>query len=88
LQRRRSLPKPPFLCDLTLEQELEAFERLKPRLSTVWDVVSSDTEMPATSIVVPSLTLDPGAAPGDRVDAIRERVRPILDGARLPAAVA
>jgi hypothetical protein len=28
------------------------------RLSTVWDVVSSDTEMPATSIVVPSLTLD------------------------------
>ena len=24
------LPKPPFACDLTLEQELEAFEQLKP----------------------------------------------------------
>jgi hypothetical protein len=52
------LPKPPFLCDLTLEQELEAFERLKPRLASVWDAVSSDTDLPATSVVVPSLTLD------------------------------
>ena len=52
------LPKPPFLCDLTLEQELEAFERLKPRLATVWSAVSGSAEMPATSVVVPSLTLD------------------------------
>jgi len=52
------LPKPPFLCDLTLEQELEAFERLKPRLATVWEALSTETEMPATSVVVPSLTLD------------------------------
>ena len=52
------LPKPPFLCDLTLEQELEAFERLKPRLATVWDALSTETEMPVTSVVVPSLTLD------------------------------
>lgn len=52
------LPKPPFLCDLTLEQELEAFERLKPRLATVWNAVSGSAEMPATSVVVPSLTLD------------------------------
>lgn len=52
------LPKPPFLCDLTLEQELEAFERLKPRLASVWDAVSADAEVPATSVVVPSLTLD------------------------------
>ncbi len=52
------LPKPPFLCDLTLEQELEAFERLKPRLSSVWRAVSGTEEMPATSVVVPSLTLD------------------------------
>ena len=37
---------------------------------------------------VPSLTVDPRAAPADRVDAIRERVRPLLDGARAPAAVA
>jgi len=47
------LPKPPFLCDLTLEQELEAFERLKPRLATVWDALSTETEMPVTSVVVP-----------------------------------
>ncbi|MBK5295702.1 MAG: carboxylate-amine ligase [Vicinamibacteria bacterium] len=52
------LPKPPFLCDLTLEQELEAFERLKPRLATVWGAVSGSAETPATSVVVPSLTLD------------------------------
>jgi hypothetical protein len=52
------LPKPPFLCDLTLEHELEVFERLKPRLASVWDAVASDAEMPATSVVVPSLTLD------------------------------
>lgn len=52
------LPKPPFLCDLTLEQELDAFERLKPRLASVWDAVSSEHETPATSVVVPSLTLD------------------------------
>ena len=52
------LPKPPFLCDLTLEQELEAFERLKPRLATVWSSVSGSAEMPATSVVVPSLSLD------------------------------
>ena len=51
------LPKPPFPCDLTLEQELEAFERLKPRLATVWSAVSGSAEMPATSVVVPSLTL-------------------------------
>ena len=37
---------------------------------------------------VPSVILDPRAAPADRVDAIRERVRPLLDGARAPAAVA
>jgi thymidylate kinase len=36
---------------------------------------------------VASLTVDPGAAAADRVDAIRERVRPLLDGARVPAAV-
>ena len=31
---------------------------------------------------VPSLALDPRATPGARVDAIRERVRPLLDGSR------
>jgi thymidylate kinase len=37
---------------------------------------------------VPSVTVDPREAPADRVDAIRERVRPLLDGARASAAVA
>ena len=37
---------------------------------------------------VPSLILDPRAAAADRVDGIRERVRPLLDGARVPVAVA
>jgi hypothetical protein len=29
------IPKPPFACDLSLEDELAAFERLKPRLAEV-----------------------------------------------------
>jgi hypothetical protein len=52
------LPKPPFLNDLTLEQELAAFERLKPRLAVVWRALAGDSDEPATSVVVPSLTLD------------------------------
>jgi len=52
------LPKPPFLADLSLDQELAAFERLKPRLSEVWRALSSNNEGPGTSVVVPSLTLD------------------------------
>ena len=30
------IPQPPFAGDLTLEQELEAFRALKPRLAEVW----------------------------------------------------
>ncbi len=52
------LPKPPFLGDLTLEQELEAFARLKPRLASIWSEVSAAGDVPATSVVVPSMTLD------------------------------
>jgi hypothetical protein len=52
------LPKPPFACDLTLEQELEAFEQLKPRLSQVWNVLTASSDAPGTSVIVPSLTLD------------------------------
>ncbi len=54
------LPKPPFACDLPFEQELEEFERLKPRLAEVWSTLVAQDDAPATSIVVPSLTLDPG----------------------------
>ena len=52
------IPKPPFLKDLTPEQEISEFQRLKPRLAGVWDVLTMREEEPHTSVVVPSLTLD------------------------------
>jgi hypothetical protein len=52
------IPKPPFAADLTLEEEIAEFERLKPRLHEVWDVLMNRDEEPHTSVVVPSLTLD------------------------------
>jgi hypothetical protein len=52
------ISKPPFVPELTLEQEIEGFERLKPQLEHLWDVVFPGDEEPYTSVVVPSLTLD------------------------------
>jgi hypothetical protein len=52
------LPKPPLPGDLTLEQEIEAFEALKPRLQEMWETITNREEEPHTSVVVPSLTLD------------------------------
>ncbi len=52
------IPKPPFADTLTLEQELAAFERLKPRLHEIWDVLMAKEDQSATSVVVPSFTLD------------------------------
>jgi hypothetical protein len=52
------IPKPPFLRDLTPEQEISDFQRLKPRLAEVWDSLTMREEEPHTSVVVPSLTLD------------------------------
>ena len=52
------IPKPPFLRDLTPEQEISEFQRLKPRLAQVWDSLTMREEEPHTSVVVPSLTLD------------------------------
>jgi hypothetical protein len=52
------IPKPPFADDLSPEQELAAFEQLKPRLNAVWDVLMAKEDLPATSVVVPSFTLD------------------------------
>ena len=52
------IPKPPFADDLTREDELAAFDLLKPKLNAVWDVLSAQDDLPATSIVVPSFTLD------------------------------
>jgi hypothetical protein len=53
------LPKPPFSCDLTPARELEEFERLKPKLAEVWHMLTANDDSPTTSVVVPSLTLDP-----------------------------
>ena len=52
------IPKPPFACDLTLEQEIAEFEGLKPRLKEVWNALTLRDEEPHTSVIVPSLTLD------------------------------
>lgn len=50
--------RPPFPWELTLEQEIAAFEQLKPRLRDVWATLTMRDEEPHTSVVVPSLTLD------------------------------
>jgi hypothetical protein len=52
------IPKPPFSKDLTHEQEISEFQRLKPRLAEVWDSLTMREEEPHTAVVVPSLTLD------------------------------
>ncbi len=52
------IPKPPFAGDLSLEQEIAEFERLKPRLRDLWSALSAREEEPYTSVVIPSLTLD------------------------------
>jgi hypothetical protein len=54
------IPQPPFADDLTLEQELEAFRALKPRLTEVWEALTTADDSHCTSVVVPSLTLDQG----------------------------
>ena len=52
------IPQPPFPNQLALQDELDAFERLKPRLTEVWDLLLRDSEKPCTTVVVPSMTLD------------------------------
>jgi len=52
------IPQPPLPGDLTLEEEISQFERLKPRLQEMWDTILNREEEPHTSVVVPSLTLD------------------------------
>lgn len=52
------IPKPPFLKDLSPEREVAEFEALKPRLAEVWDALMMRDEVPHTTVVVPSLTLD------------------------------
>src|SRR5690242_368445 len=52
------IPKPPFAHDLSLEEELAAFERLKPRLRDVWSTLTATDDQSHTSVIVPSLTLN------------------------------
>ena len=52
------IPKPPFASSLSLEEELAAFERLKPRLAEIWSAVTASDDRHYTSVVVPSMTLD------------------------------
>ncbi len=52
------ITRPPFPEDLSVEDEIAAFEKLKPRLATLWNAVSARAEEPYTSVVVPSMTLD------------------------------
>ncbi len=53
-----TLPKPPFPWDLTIEEELRRFEDIKARLESVWNSMTHTNDEPATSVVVPSLSLD------------------------------
>lgn len=52
------IPKPPFACDLSLDDELAAFERLKPRLAEIWSALTASDDRSYTSVVIPSMTLD------------------------------
>ncbi|MFN8059806.1 MAG: peptide ligase PGM1-related protein [Vicinamibacterales bacterium] len=52
------IPKPPFPCDLTLDEELARFAKLQDRLKDVWDGVIGREATASTSVVVPSFTLD------------------------------
>jgi hypothetical protein len=52
------IPRRPYADDLTIEEELAQFERLKPQLERVWTSDLDSRDEPLTSVVVPSLTLD------------------------------
>ena len=53
-----TLPKPPFPWEISIDEELRQFELLKPRLESVWNSMIYKDDEPATSVVVPSLSLD------------------------------
>ena len=49
----------PIPWGFSLEQELEAFERLKPRLAALWKEVFPRDDQAYTSVIVPSVSLGP-----------------------------
>ncbi len=69
------------------EIEIAAFERLKPRLAALWDSVFPGDEEAYTSVIVPSLTLDPGEmAKIAGIDFYEERLLFLLMRLRNPRA--
>jgi hypothetical protein len=63
------MPRPPIPWGLTLEQEIEEFERLKPRLAALWREVFPRDDEHYTSVIVPSISVEAGALrrrPGTR----------------------
>lgn len=52
------IPHPPFASQLTLEEELAAYQALKPNLARVWEELVRQTGTAHTTVVVPSMTLD------------------------------
>ncbi|MFN0205286.1 MAG: peptide ligase PGM1-related protein [Planctomycetota bacterium] len=48
----------PIQFPQTLDQEIAAFEALKPRLELMWNTLMSRNDESYTSVIVPSLTLD------------------------------
>lgn len=67
--------------------EIAAFERLKPRLAVLWDSVFPGDEEAYTSVIVPSLTLDPGElAKIAGIDFYEERLLFLLMRLRNPRA--
>jgi hypothetical protein len=54
------IPKPPFPWEISTGREVAEFERLKKQLVRFWAEVFPRDESEYTSVVVPSLTLDPG----------------------------
>ncbi len=53
--------RPPIRWDFTPDEEIRAFDALKPRLAALWAEIFPKDDEPYTSVIVPSVTLDAGA---------------------------
>jgi len=81
------IPHPPFASQLTLEDEVAAFDALKPRLADVWEQLMRETGEACTTVVVPSMTLDQSElAKIDGVSYYEERLLFLLMRLRNPRA--
>lgn len=81
------IPHPPFASQFSVEEEIAAFEVLKPRLARVWDHLMRETGEPCTTVVVPSMSLDQAElAKLDGVSFYEERLLFLLMRLRNPRA--